>query len=718
MLSCRAAFLLIGLGSIAGLAGCSGGANLPSTQNSEPTSVLFISSPPTSLAIHASATLAAAATFAASLPFGSTNNLVTWSVTCGSLGACGSFSANADANGITYTAPSAIPSGSTVTVTASSVVDAAKSASAIITITPPIPIAVSFFAPLPASLQVSTSASLLAAIANDVTANPRVQWTVTCGSTACGSFSSTTTTSEAGTTYTAPVAIPSGNRVTVTATSLTDSTKSVSTGITITAATQNLANGTYVFQLSGSTGSQSSFFTGVFTASNGAITSGEQDSIYYESDSNDDLVAYPLSQKIAGGSCATTSDGNVQVSIQLGASEMESLTGSLGAGGRGFVAGINGSPGSGTLDLQTGTAAPSGGYVLSLYGGDQYGDSAWIGGILNVDSAGGISGAGSILDAVDGYPAYGGAHAVGASTVAAPDAYGRVQFQLRPGAGSTLPPLYLAGYIVDATHIRLIETGDAIDNTNFQGVLGGTALGQGASTGHFSAASITGSSYVFGAQGSDTRGPLQLAGVLTANASGTMTGTLNWNDLTNAAQTPLPFTGSYTVDPTGRVNVSGLTGLSFSYSFHLYLTGDGNGLLLSNDTADIFNGQAFQQLAAPFTAASFSGAYGLNASVYVTARGSGALQADTANGSIAAGGGNGTDSVAGFADTGNGAADFALSGSFVPSSNGIFEGTVAGFNPAARTTAGNFTLYLVDGTQGVLIETDNSQLNLGRLQLH
>src|ERR1035437_9552623 len=363
MLNCRAAFLLIGLGSIAGLAGCSGGANLPSTQNSEPTSVLFISSPPTSLAIHASATLAAAATFAASLPFGSTNNLVTWSVTCGSPGAYGSFSANADANGITYTAPSAIPSGSTVTVTASSVVDAAKSASAIITITPPIPIAVSFFAPLPASLQVSTSASLLAAIATDVTANPRVQWTVTCGSTACGSFSSTTTTSEAGTTYTAPVAIPSGNSVTVTATSLTDSTKSVSTGITITAATQNLANGTYVFQLSGSTGSQSSFFTGVFTASNGAITSGEQDSIYYGSDSNDDLVAYPLSQNITGGSCATTSDGNVQVSIQLGASEMETLTGSLGAGGRGFVAGINGSPGSGTLDLQTGTAAPSGGYV-------------------------------------------------------------------------------------------------------------------------------------------------------------------------------------------------------------------------------------------------------------------------------------------------------------------------------------------------------------------
>ncbi len=404
-------------------------------------------------------------------------------------------------------------------------------------------------------------------------------------------------------------------------------------------------------------------------------------------------------------------------SLQLGPSEVETLTGAPAAGGRGFVAGINGAPGSVTVDLQTGTAAPSGGYALSLYGGDEWGDAVWIGGILNVDSAGGISGSGSILDAIDGYGGYTGTRTLGASTVSAPDAYGRVLFQLRPGSGSTLPALYLAGYMVDATHIRLIETGDANDNTNFQGVLGGTALGQGANTGHFSVASFAGSSYVFGAQGSDAHGPLQLAGVLSAATGGAVTGTLNWNDLTNKAQTPLPFTGSYTVDPTGRVTVSGLSGLSFSYSFHLYLTGDGNGLLLSNDTADIFNGQAFQQQTASFTTASLSGTYGLNDSVYVTARNSAALEAETANGSIAVSVSNATDSVAGYADAGNGSADFALSGSFAPGSTGIFVGTVAGFNPASRSAPGNFTLYMVDSTQGVLIETDGNQMNLGRLQV-
>jgi hypothetical protein len=511
----RKAFVLFSLGSITGLAGCMGGASLPASQTPQPLSVLFVSAPPTSLAVQASATLVAAASFPAYVPIGSVNNFVTWSLTCGSPGACGTLSANADANGVTYTAPSAIPPGSTVTVTATSIATPAKSASATITIVSPIPISVSFFVPPPASLQVNSSTPLLAAIANDVSATPRVQWTVACNSTSCGSFSSTTTADEVGTTYTAPAAISSGNTVTVTATSLTDSTKSVSTTIVITPATPNLANGTYVFQLSAQTGSQASFFTGVFTAANGTITGGEQDSNYFQSDANDDLVPYPLTQKITGGSYATTSDGNIQVSLQLGPSQVETLTGALASAGRGFVAAINGSPGNGTLDMRTSTAAPSGGYVLSLYGGDQYGDAAWIAGILNVDSSGGISGNGSILDAVDGYSGYGGTHTVGVSNVSAPDTYGRVLFQVRPGSGSTLPSIYLAGYIVDATHIRLIET-NAFDNTNFQGLMGGTALGQGANTGKFTAASVTGSTYVFAAQGTDGRGPLQLAGLLTA----------------------------------------------------------------------------------------------------------------------------------------------------------------------------------------------------------
>jgi hypothetical protein len=78
---------------------------------------------------------------------------------------------------------------------------------------------------------------------------------------------------------------------------------------------------------------------------------------------------------------------------------------------------------------------------------------------------------------------------------------------------------------------------------------------------------------------------------------------------------------------------------------------------------------------------------------------------------------DGTDALGGFADGGNAAEDFAISGSFTPGASGVFTGTFTGLDAASRTTANNFTLYLVDDTRAVAIETDDSQLMLGYLQL-
>jgi hypothetical protein len=47
----------------------------------------------------------------------------------------------------------------------------------------------------------------------------------------------------------------------------------------------------------------------------------------------------------------------------------------------------------------------------------------------------------------------------------------------------------------------------------------------------------------------------------------------------------------------------------------------------------------------------------------------------------------------------------------------VFAGTLAGFDNASYTNPDNFTFYLVDGTQSVMIETDNTQLTLGYLEL-
>jgi hypothetical protein len=710
----QALLLILSIGTIGGLAAC-GPPGLPSlslnTPPPPPPSVLFLIAPPTSLAVNAQATVNAAVT-------NDSTAEVAWSATCGSAGACGSFTYTQTPGGFnnTYVAPAAIPSGTTVTATATLVGDSTKFISALITITPPLPIVVSFSG-YPASLQISAAALFSAQIVNDVSPNPQIKWTVTCPSSPCGSFNPINTTNEAPTTYTAPAAIPSGNIVTVTATSVTDPTKSVSANVTITKLAPTLANGTYVFQVSGPVGGGSNSISGVITALNGAIASGEQDYVSYAIDVNAGQPAY-LFDPITGGSYATTPDGNLQVTlktsdINVGFNGVETLNGVIVSSSRVLITSLNSYIANGTLDLQTSKPAPSGGYAFSTFGVDLYGQPAGIAGILNVDSAGGISGTGSILDINDNFIAS-GAQPLGTSAVSGPDTLGRVVFQLLPPTPSAFQSLYLAGYIIDANQIRLVETSGDL----FQGVMGGRAVSQDSNKGNFSDSSIAGSSYVFGVAGQAANAPLQVAGVFTANANGNLTGTLNWNDLTGAtAQSPIAFTGSYTVDPTGRATLSHLTdnANTFNYQLQLYLTGSGEGLLLSGNNGQMIAGRGLQQQTASFTAASLSGSYGLNVTQITNSFA--VAGADAAVGPIMALAGTATDTLTGFVDFGNGSPDFPVSGTMTAATNGVFTGTLFGLNAASYTTPDNFTLYLVDSSTSVLIETDNTQLTLGYLEL-
>ena len=673
------------------------------------TGIAFLSAPPTSMAVNASTTLAASLQYDGGLQGGDSDVPIHWAVSCGTAGACGVFSANDQVAAVTYTAPAAVPSGGTVTITASS---SGESVSATIPITPPLPIQVSFYAPPPASLDVRSTFHLAALIANDTSAEPEVKWSVTCGDSDCGTFNPATTESEDPTTYTAPAAIPPGGTVTVTIASVADPTTTASATIAIMAApAMTLANGTYVFQVSGVPGLGANFVTGVLVANNGSITGGEQDIANYSG--TESMIAYTAMQTITGGSYGFTADGNLQISIDAGAGQTETLEGTLAANGHGLVSGLDGAPVSGTLDLQTTTAAPAGGFALSLSGGDAYFESMWIGGILNVDGAGSISGAGSVLDVSDPGVVT-GTLSLGMSPVSAPDPYGRVVMKLYPAAGTDFPSLYLAAYIVDGTQMRLVETLDTADTTNFQGVLGGTALAQGADTGRFSAASLAGQSYVLGGQGIDTIGLLDVAGVLTLQQDGTVTGMLNWNDLSGSgAQNPLPASGTYSVDPTGRVTVTDLTdGSTFAYSLHLYLASNGTGLLQSNDTNDVFDGEMFEQQAG----ASLSGIYGLSAGEWAANTQTGELKAadlaGTVNAETLTGGGL---ALNGYADAGIGLADFAIAGDLTPGTDGVWTGTLAGFTPGAPGNSNNFSLYVVDSSQAVLMETDNAQLMVGRV---
>lgn len=84
----------------------------------------------------------------------------------------------------------------------------------------------------PGTMGVTAVTEIAAKVKND-SANGGVTWSCS-PSGSCGSFSPTTTSSTQKTQYTAPTAVPSGSKVTVTATSVTDSTKTASANVTIT----------------------------------------------------------------------------------------------------------------------------------------------------------------------------------------------------------------------------------------------------------------------------------------------------------------------------------------------------------------------------------------------------------------------------------------------------------------------------------------------------
>src|SRR5487761_540751 len=155
---------------------------------------------------------------------GSSNTNVTWSLTgTGCTGSsCGSLSQAG--NTAVYSAPAVPPSPPTVTVTATSVADITKSAPATVTVVGQIAENV---APTNPHVGVGMTQQFSASVLG--TASSVVTWNLTgtgCSGTACGTISNSGL-------YTAPATVPSPANVTVTATSVADTTKSGSTTVTI-----------------------------------------------------------------------------------------------------------------------------------------------------------------------------------------------------------------------------------------------------------------------------------------------------------------------------------------------------------------------------------------------------------------------------------------------------------------------------------------------------
>jgi len=202
-----------------GLAACGGGGD----------------SPPVSVSVtSAASTVAAGAStqVTATVLNDSGNAGVTWTVSC-SAAQCGSVSPALTLSGAagTYNAPGPVnSSGFTVTITATSVSNPAISGTVKVTISEPIWVSVS--TPGQTTLLPNASVQVTATVGNDP-ASKGVNWSVSCSTSPCGSVLPTTTPSGVATTYTAPQGLAPEQSVTITATSVSDSSRSAGASVQI-----------------------------------------------------------------------------------------------------------------------------------------------------------------------------------------------------------------------------------------------------------------------------------------------------------------------------------------------------------------------------------------------------------------------------------------------------------------------------------------------------
>ena len=164
-----------------------------------------------------------------------TNSGVTWSVTCDPV-PCGSVPSGPTASGtpITYSAP-VVPPPSDLTVTVTATAVAYNGATGTTTVTVPA-IQVSVL-PISALMPLNSTVQFTATITNDPN-TAGVTWSPMQSGASCSACGSATASNP--TTYTAPGSLPASTSVALTATSVTDNTKSAAATISLSSGTVQL----------------------------------------------------------------------------------------------------------------------------------------------------------------------------------------------------------------------------------------------------------------------------------------------------------------------------------------------------------------------------------------------------------------------------------------------------------------------------------------------
>jgi len=574
------------------------------------------------------------------------------------------------------------------------------------------PVSITFQPPPAASVILNSTTPITAVVSNDPS-NAGVDWALLCQNNAnCGTLSPLHTPSGAPTTYKPPNAI-SGNSqaVTIEAFATADHTQNVVTAITVTGFASSL-KGTYVFETRGIDANGPFQLAGVILLDGkGGITSGEQ--------THSDILL-SVSDPISGGSYTIGPDGRGTLTINtadenIGQQGIENLSLVFLSSSHALIATLDNpllnpssETSSGTLDLQTSTTAPAGGYAFTVNGTDLSLGPMAIGGVLKINSPNTISGTGSVADQDDAGTVFPNATISG--TVTDPDSFGSLKFNLTTAFAPA--PLQFTGYIVDAVHIKLIESDNNGSGTGF-GSTAGVAIGQGAATGTFTSNKAFAGTYVFGILGQDLFAlPTSLASVgrFAADSSGHLKNGYNDELLSGfGVEISDSFTGTYTLDSTGTGRVD--SSLNFKTSgpgpeFIFYLTGNGNPPLVLDADQNIGSlgiGLAHPQAAPPF---SFNGTYGLR---FTQSNGQ---SENDATGQITVDGPSNT--LQGKVDTNfelSPQPDTKLTGTFaaIPSSGRFTGGLTNTFFPSPGSVPNTIAVafYLIDSGHGFFIETDS-----------
>jgi hypothetical protein len=631
-----------------------------------------------------------------------TNSGVSWTLSCpGSV--CGSVNPTKTPSGsaTTYTAPTTPPPGGTVNITAASVADYTKTATATATITTSAPsgVTINFCGPAepactqpspPTALLTSQQALVAADVQNDPT-NSGVDWTCQPVSD-CGSFNPNHTASDAQTTFTAPASTPTGGTVTITATATADPTQSVSQPVTITSAGSTpLLKGQYAFFFTGLDSNGFAVAAGSITADGfGNITTGEED--FYDPTTQEPQVGLTGTYSIAPdgiGTMTLTPNGIIGVCnpncVQTLSFVVVSPQHAL------IIAFDTSATSSGSLDLQNSSnfslGSVSGGYSFIFSGIDLKSSAALArGGILTADGKGNFT---SVTEDVnDGGTVTAGVSAAGTYNCGGPpDSFGRGTAAF----GSCTTGTTFVYYIVSSGTLRFIETDP-------KGFTAGTAFAQGA--GPFSNASLSGA-FTFTLSGKSATGPLVAGGLVTSGGNGNITsGTLDINNAGSVTNgTP---SGNYSLASNGRgtLTLSKTGGLS---QFGIYLTSNPSNpiLLLELDSGLTTSGAALAQTSG-ISASTFSGDYAVRFDAAI-ASGEEDLAGEAFSDGVSALGGNANINQF-VTSSSTQTPNTALAIAFIAASNGRFTGSLS----TLPTGNLNKIFYVASNSTILFIETDSS----------